>query len=96
MSSTKVWLITGTSSGFGKDLVLKALAKGDRVVATSRDPNRLEPLKAKGAATIRLDHNESLEQVKAAVANAVAIYGRIDIVVNNASYVHVGTLEEAR
>ncbi len=94
MSASRVWLITGASAGIGKDLALKALANGDNVIATSRKVERLSTLKAKGAAAVKLDHNLPLDDVKAAMNEAVKIYGHIDILVNNAAYVQTGTLEE--
>lgn len=84
MSSTiYIWLITGASAGLGKALALKALSQDDKVVATSRNIGRLDQLRAKGAATVQLDHNESLDRVKSSVAKIVSVYGKIDIVVNN-------------
>ena len=62
----------------------------------SRNMSRLEPLKAKGAAIVRLDHNEPFENVRSAVADVVRAYGKVDIVVNNAAYVQTGMLEETR
>ncbi|KAI9874283.1 MAG: hypothetical protein M1830_009928 [Pleopsidium flavum] len=59
-STAKVWLITGASSGMGKELALKALAEGDHVIATSRSIERLSDLKAKGAVTVKLDQNQSI------------------------------------
>ena len=89
------WLITGASSGIGEELALKALAAGDHVVATSRSLSRLDKLKAKGAAVIALDHNQSYPHVKASIEEALRLAPNgIDIVVNNAAYVHLGFLEE--
>lgn len=94
-SAAKTWLITGASSGIGMELALKALACGDRVIVTSRSLGRLDHLKAKGAAPVRLDHNQSFEHVKSAVKEALGIYKGVDIIVNNAAYVQTGMLEEA-
>lgn len=96
MASKVVWLITGASSGIGYELALKALSSGDKVVVTSRDIKRLEPLKARGAVTVRLDHNEPLESVKASVNEAAKSFGSFNVVVNNAAYVQTGMLEETR
>ena len=63
----RIWLITGTSSGIGSELAIKALAAGDRVIASSRSIARLGHLEAKGAAPPALDHNQTYEHVKAAV-----------------------------
>ena len=89
------WLITGASSGIGEELALKAVSAGDHVIATSRSLPRLDKLKAKGAAVLALDHNQSFSDVKTAVEEALKLAPNgIDIVVNNAAYVHLGMLEE--
>lgn len=91
---SKVWLITGASSGFGLELARHAARHGNRVIATSRSPQKLAHLEGEGIRPARLDHNESLPQIQAAVKDILSIYGTVDIVVNNAAYVHTGTLEE--
>lgn len=95
-SSTPVWFITGCSSGFGRALAVAALARGDRVFATARNPDSLADLAAANPETLRtaaLDVTQSA-QVDAAVATAVAAFGRIDVVVNNAGAGFVGAIEE--
>ncbi|BCJ40087.1 short-chain dehydrogenase/reductase [Actinoplanes ianthinogenes] len=92
----RVWLITGCSAGFGRELALAALAAGDRVMATARDPRRLGELVAAGGERLRtapLDVTDSA-QVAAAVERTVAEFGRIDVVVNNAGNGSVGAVEE--
>ncbi|RPB02879.1 NAD(P)-binding protein [Choiromyces venosus 120613-1] len=93
--SPKVWLITGCSSGFGGLLVRAALKNGDKVIATARDPKKIDDLKALGVATLALDVCEAEENIQKAVADANAVYGRIDILVNNAAYILEGTVEES-
>ncbi|KAI1324234.1 hypothetical protein F5Y16DRAFT_381614 [Xylariaceae sp. FL0255] len=93
MASERVWLITGASSGFGQELAKVVLSKGDRVIATSRNPEKITGLT--GAKSAHLDQNESLDKVKADVEKIIAIYGTVDIVVNNAAYVQGGTVEES-
>ena len=93
-NSPKVWLITGSSGGLGEELALRALSAGDKVIATSRSPSRLNQVKSAGAAVLELDQNKSLNDVKAAVEEAIKIYGTIDFFVANAGYVQGGTLEE--
>ena len=91
-----VWLITGCSGGLGRALATHVLARGHRLVATSRKPTQLDDLVARHPETCRalaLDVTEP-SQVKAAIAQAVAAFGRIDVVVNNAGYGLVGALEE--
>ncbi|TDC91343.1 oxidoreductase [Actinomadura sp. 7K507] len=92
----RVWLITGCSTGFGRELALAALARGDRVMATARRPDRLADLVAAGGGrvrTARLDVTQE-EQVTAAVAQTLAEFGRADVVVNNAGHGSVGAVEE--
>ncbi|KAJ2912577.1 hypothetical protein MD484_g7839, partial [Candolleomyces efflorescens] len=96
-SSELVWFITGTSAGLGKHLALSALERGDKVIATARDRSfaKLEDLKQKGAAVLKLDVTSPLEELRKVAKVAVDIYGRIDVLVNNAGYMLVGTVEEA-
>ncbi|WP_329061720.1 oxidoreductase [Amycolatopsis sp. NBC_01480] len=92
----RVWLITGCSSGFGRELALAALAAGDRVLATARRPETLDELVDQGAGRLRaaaLDVTDSA-QVQAAVKTALDEFGRIDVVVNNAGHGSVGAVEE--
>jgi NAD(P)-dependent dehydrogenase (short-subunit alcohol dehydrogenase family) len=91
-----VWLITGCSSGLGRALASAALARGDRVAATARQPAALAELAAAYPDTCRtfaLDVTDPA-QVNAAVADTLATFGRLDVLVNNAGYGLVGALEE--
>lgn len=92
----KVWLITGTSSGFGKLLTKAALKHGDKVIATARDLGKIEDLKALGAATLALDVVDDEQKIKDTISGAIGIYGQIDILVNNAAYILEGAVEESR
>jgi len=93
---SKVWFITGSSRGFGAELVRAVLANGDRVVATARRPEQLLSL-VEGfedrARTFALDVTDA-EAAAAAVEFAVAEFGRIDVVVNNAGYANSAAIEE--
>src|SRR6478736_2587138 len=90
------WFITGASSGFGRAFAEHALAQGHNVVATARDPARLADLVALApdrvlAAALDVDaHGAAEEAVKAAIAR----FGRIDVLINNAGYGVVGAFEE--
>ena len=86
----KVWFITGCSSGFGKVLCKQLLARGETVVATARN---LDAIKDLGQLTLQLDVT-STREIKAAVEKAVAHFGRIDVLVNNAGFGQIGALEE--
>jgi len=89
-----VWFITGTSTGFGRDLALAAVQRGDKVIATARRLSAVEDLKAAGASTLQLDVTSPLEALKSIAKEAHEIHGRIDVVVNNAGYFETGALEE--
>jgi NAD(P)-dependent dehydrogenase (short-subunit alcohol dehydrogenase family) len=92
----KVWFITGTSKGFGRVWAEAALARGDRVAATARDVKSLAPLVeryAEKVATIRLDVTDK-SAVAAAIKEAHARFGRLDVVINNAGYGLFGAIEE--
>jgi NADP-dependent 3-hydroxy acid dehydrogenase YdfG len=93
----KVWFITGTSRGFGRVWANAALQRGDKVAATARTLASIADLKEKYGAnvlTLELDVTRP-DQVKTAVAQAHAHFGRLDIILNNAGYSLVGTIEEA-
>ncbi len=95
-TSSRVWLITGCSSGFGAALAAAVLARGQRVVATARNVDALRALAAQFPETYRalaLDVTDA-SQVKRVVAQAVEDFGRLDVVVNNAGYGLVGAFEE--
>lgn len=95
-SNTKVWLITGSSSGFGRSLTEAALKHGDRVVATARKPEQLDDLVQQYPDTIhpvRLDVT-NLQDAQAAVESALNQYDHIDVLVNNAGYAALGAIEE--
>ncbi|KAF4556853.1 Short chain dehydrogenase-like protein 52 [Elsinoe fawcettii] len=91
---TRVWLITGCSSGFGEQMTLDALSRGDKVIATARNSSRLTALKSAGADILELDMFYKPAQMREAVEKAIAIHGHIDILVNNAGAVIIGGIEE--
>lgn len=92
----KVWFITGASRGFGRVWADAALKRGDKVAATARKLESISDLQEKygdKVLTLELDVTKP-DQVKTAVAKANAYFGRLDIVLNNAGYSLVGTIEE--
>lgn len=97
MSSTKVLLITGVSSGFGRALAREALAAGHHVVGTVRskqarqDFERLDPAKAVG----RVLDVTDFDAIDGMVTDIEATVGPIDVLVNNAGYGHEGIMEES-
>jgi NAD(P)-dependent dehydrogenase (short-subunit alcohol dehydrogenase family) len=93
---SRVWFITGASTGFGRKLAEAVLAKGDRVVATARKEETVADLEQQSpshARAVRLDVTD-LTQVKASVQTAIDTFGRIDVLVNNAGYGLMGAVEE--
>jgi len=93
----KVWFITGTSRGFGREWAVAALDRGDRVAATARNTDSLQDLREKyGEAVLplRLDVTDRTA-VTAAVQQAQQQFGRLDFIVNNAGYGLFGMVEEA-
>jgi NAD(P)-dependent dehydrogenase (short-subunit alcohol dehydrogenase family) len=91
-NSQRTWLVTGASRGFGRALSEVLLSRGERLVATARDPAGFQS-EHPGALAIPLDVRDP-EQAKAAVGRAVDRFGRLDVVVNNAGYGHFGAIEE--
>jgi NAD(P)-dependent dehydrogenase (short-subunit alcohol dehydrogenase family) len=94
--NTKVWLITGSSTGFGRSLTEAVLKKGDSVIATARKPEQLDDLVTKYTDTVkavRLDVTNP-QEVHNAVNAAIDAFSRIDVLVNNAGYGTVGAIEE--
>ncbi|MGC4746536.1 oxidoreductase [Micromonospora sp. DT201] len=92
----RVWLITGCSSGFGREIVLAAVAAGDQVMATARRPEVLQDLAELGkgrVSTYALDVTDP-DSVQAAVEATLALFGRIDVLVNNAGFLMLGAVEE--
>jgi NAD(P)-dependent dehydrogenase (short-subunit alcohol dehydrogenase family) len=94
--AAKVWFITGTSKGFGRVWAEAALARGDLVAATARNIDALAPLTeryGKQVTAITLDVTNKAD-VDAAIAEAHARFGRLDVVINNAGYGLFGSIEE--
>ena len=95
-SSPLVWFITGTSQGFGKELVHAALARGDFVIATSRTPEKILADCPEGKdrlLSLSLDLRDPA-QIHTVVQQAIHRFGRIDVLVNNAGYGLLGAIEE--
>lgn len=94
----KIWFITGTSRGFGRVWTEAALKRGDKVAATARNVESISDFKNKygdNVLILPLDVTQS-DQVQNAVKTAHEYFGRLDIVINNAGYSLVGTVEEAK
>ncbi|MEV5586996.1 SDR family NAD(P)-dependent oxidoreductase, partial [Nonomuraea pusilla] len=93
---SKVWFVTGSSRGLGRDFVEAALSRGDKVAATARNAAHLEDLvTAYGDEVLPLaldvtDKAAVFEGVKRAKEH----FGRLDVIVNNAGYAQIGAIEE--
>lgn len=95
-SSLRVWFITGCSSGFGYAIAEAALIAGDHVIATARNKTDLETLEHIGAGrchVLALDVTDQA-QVATALTEAEAVWGSLDVIVNNAGYGLLGAIEE--
>jgi NAD(P)-dependent dehydrogenase (short-subunit alcohol dehydrogenase family) len=93
---SKVWLITGSSRGLGRELAKAVLEGGHRLVATARKPDDLADLVAHFGDRVRavaLDVTDPAA-ARAAVAVATSTFGRLDVVVNNAGYANVSSIED--
>src|SRR6201982_3423284 len=84
----KVWLITGSGNGLGRDIAEAALSAGDSVVAGARRSDELSPLVAQYGERVKPVRLEVRDEAaaKAAVRSAVDTFGRLDVLVNNAGY----------
>jgi NAD(P)-dependent dehydrogenase (short-subunit alcohol dehydrogenase family) len=94
---SRVWLITGSSRGLGRAIAEAVLAHGDQLIATARKPEQLDDLRARygdQVRTIALDVQKP-GQARAAVQAAMASFGRLDVVVNNAGYGNIVAIEES-
>ncbi|GGK97964.1 SDR family NAD(P)-dependent oxidoreductase [Nocardia jinanensis] len=90
---TRTWFITGANRGLGRAFTEAALAHGDHVVGTARDPRTLDDLAQERLTVLPLDVRDR-ESVRATVEEAFAVTGTLDIIVNNAGYGLVGAVEE--
>src|ERR1700731_4858974 len=96
-SGNRVWFITGTSQGFGRELVRAALQRGDSVMGTSRNPQAVTaafPDAADRLLTASMNLRDMAE-ISTVVERTIKKFGRIDILVNNAGYGVTGAVEEA-
>jgi NAD(P)-dependent dehydrogenase (short-subunit alcohol dehydrogenase family) len=92
----RTWLITGVSSGFGKEMAAQLLARGDRVAGTLRRPDAIADLQARYRDRLWVAPLEmtDLAAVRRTVDAAFGAHGRIDVVVSNAGYGLFGAAEE--
>jgi NAD(P)-dependent dehydrogenase (short-subunit alcohol dehydrogenase family) len=94
MDNKKVWFVTGASKGLGRSLVKQLLSKGHKVAATSRSIDDLRKI-ATDADFLPLSVDlKSENSIQAAVKETISRFGRIDVLVNNAGYGQIGSIEE--
>ena len=94
---SKVWFITGCSTGFGRELAKGALEAGNQVVVTARKPEDINDIVESfpdTAIAVQLDVTKPGE-IKSSVEQAIAKFGRIDVLVNNAGIGYFGAIEES-
>ncbi|TDO66632.1 short subunit dehydrogenase [Kribbella sp. VKM Ac-2571] len=93
---SKVWFITGSSRGLGREFVEAALSRGDKVAATARSAASLDDFVTKygdAVLPLALDVTDKAA-VFASVNRAKEHFGRLDVIVNNAGYAQIGAVEE--
>ncbi len=96
VSQTRIWFITGCSKGLGRALAETVLEQGETVVLTARNLQQIEDLVIRfpnRTLAVKLDVTKP-EEVREAVKQAIAKFGRIDVLVNNAGYGVLGAIEE--
>ncbi|RSL49204.1 hypothetical protein CEP53_009245 [Fusarium sp. AF-6] len=95
-SKNLIWFITGANSGFGLLLSQLALSKGHKVIATARSLSKFpQSLRdSPNADLIQVEVTSSSAEIEAVINSAVTKHGRIDVLVNNAGFGHMGAVEE--
>jgi NAD(P)-dependent dehydrogenase (short-subunit alcohol dehydrogenase family) len=94
---SKVWLITGCSTGFGRELAKEVLSSGHRAAVTARNPDDIKDIVAAypdAAIAVKLDVTNPNE-IKAAVKQVKEKFGQLDVLVNNAGIGYFGAIEES-
>lgn len=98
MTAPRTWFVTGASAGLGEAIAQEAIVRGDRVVAAARDPGDVAAL-VEGhpdrVMAVRCDVSDAA-QISASIAAATDRFGGIDVLVNNAGYGLLATVEEAQ
>ncbi|KAJ3887026.1 NAD(P)-binding protein [Lentinula edodes] len=88
LDSSRVWLITGTSSGFGRRLVPSILRRGDKVIATARKIDSIQHIftPTDSLHLLELDINAEEATIKLKAQEALKLWGKVDVLINNAGY----------
>ena len=89
-----MWFVTGASSGFGLELVRSALTRGDKAIAIVRASSSLDELNKlqldageSNLHILELDVTDTQDKIENAAKTAIAVWGKVDVIVNNAGYV---------
>ena len=93
----KTWFVTGASAGFGKAIVREVIARGGNAVAAARNPDDIADLVSEAperVQAVKLDVTSD-DQIAQSVSSALTRFGQIDVLVNNAGYGFLSTIEEA-
>ncbi|KAL2834557.1 hypothetical protein BJY01DRAFT_224307 [Aspergillus pseudoustus] len=94
-TSSRVWLITGCTSGFGKLFVSAIVARGDKVIATARNISTLEEFRdIPHVRLLDIDVTATQDELNGKATETLSLFGRVDLLVNNAGYVLSGAWEE--
>jgi NAD(P)-dependent dehydrogenase (short-subunit alcohol dehydrogenase family) len=93
--TAKVWFITGMSTGFGRELVEALIARHEKVVATARNLDKIADWQNKPNVLLATVDVTNQEQIQTALTAALAKFGRIDVLVNNAGWGYFGAVEES-
>ncbi|HET8889565.1 MAG TPA: SDR family NAD(P)-dependent oxidoreductase [Candidatus Angelobacter sp.] len=93
---SKVWLVTGSASGLGREIAEAVLRSGDRLLATARDTQRLNDLVERYGKQVSIAPLDVADEAaaKTAVVKAVDVFGRLDVLVNNAGYGDTAPFEQ--
>ncbi|CDQ18157.1 NADP-dependent 3-hydroxy acid dehydrogenase YdfG [Halobacillus karajensis] len=96
MAESKVWFITGCSTGFGREIAKKVILEGYKVVVTARNMAQIENLSPdnENVLVLKLDVTDK-NQVREAVNQTIVKFGRIDVLVNNAGIGYFSSVEES-
>src|SRR3978361_1309928 len=97
MSNKKVWLITGCSTGFGRELAKHVLELGYKAAVASRNTDDVQDIVdayPETSIAVKLDVTKP-DEIKAAVEQTVAKFGTVDVLVNNAGIGYFGAIEES-
>lgn len=89
--------MTGCSAGFGREFVSAIVARGDQVIATARNLASLDQFSGQDSVKqLQLDVTASQAELDEKIEEAIAFFGKIDVLVNNAGFVGSGVWEEVR